>query len=82
MTAAGFKYGIEFVAGVIGLAASACWLLAARGQPAPAQGAYSNVVDSPDMPFHRKWRRAAAMNQWAAGLTGVSTLLLSIAALL
>jgi hypothetical protein len=70
---------LNIAAGVTGVFAALLWFLFARTLPAPAQGAYWDVTDNPNMPFHRKWRRSSALNAWAAFLTGVSILLTSIA---
>ena len=46
-------------------------------QPAPGPFGY-NARPSPDMPFYRNWRAASNLNQWAAGVTGLSVLLTSL----
>jgi hypothetical protein len=65
-------------AGVSGLIAAVLWFFSGRTLPAPTQGAYADIVDEPNMPFHRKWRRASTLNQWAAFMTGISVLPMSI----
>ena len=70
---------LDIASGIVGLAAAIAWFFSARILPAPSTGAYFDVVDSPDMPFHRAWRKAGRLNQWAAALTGLSVLLLSVA---
>ena len=69
----------EIASGICGLLAAALWFAAGWRLPAPPVGSYYGVVDSPDMPFHQKWRRAGLLNQWAAGMTGLAALLSSIA---
>jgi hypothetical protein len=70
---------LNLASGAVGVIAAVLWFLSGRILPAPAQGAYYDVPDSPALPFHRKWRRASTLNQWAAGLTGVSVLLMALA---
>jgi hypothetical protein len=69
----------NIASGVFGVIAAVLWFFSGRILPAPAQGAYLDVVDNHNMPFHRNWRRASTLNQWAAFMTGISVLLMSIA---
>jgi hypothetical protein len=69
----------EIASVIVGFVAAALWFAAGWRLPSPPVGNYYGIVDSPDMPFHRKWRRAGALNQWAAGMTCLAAMLLSIA---
>jgi hypothetical protein len=73
---------LQFAAGITGIVAAVLWFLASRVQPAPAVSSGYGVIPSPDMPFYQKWRRASNLNQWAAGVTGLSVLMTSISQLL
>ncbi len=62
---------LNLSSGIVGVIAAVLCL------PAPSLGTDYDVIDSPDMPFHKDWRRASHLNPWAAILTGMSVLLMS-----
>jgi len=73
---------LNTIGGLFGISGGILWFLAAGRTPAPAQGAYMDVKDSPDSPFARKWRKATWLNQAAAIATGISALLFGLAGLI
>jgi hypothetical protein len=73
------RISLRIISGICGVIAAILWFFSTYVQPAPAQGAYTDVVDGKDMPFHKKWRIAYRLNKWAAIMTGISVLLMSTA---
>jgi hypothetical protein len=68
------KY-LQIASGILGLIAAVLWFLAARRQPAPGHNFGYSVRETRDSPFQQKWRAASRLNEWAAGVTGLSVLL-------
>ena len=61
-----------------GFAAAILWFMSAAGKLPLAPGAAIGGT-SPTDPFNLALRHAAVLNQWAAGVTGVSVLFLALA---
>jgi hypothetical protein len=66
---------LNIMAGCCGIGGGIFWFLAAGRTPAPPQGAYRDVRGIPTSSFARAWREATWLNQAAAVMTGLSTLL-------
>jgi hypothetical protein len=63
---------------IAGFAAAILWFMSAAGKLPLAPGAAIGGT-SPTDPFNLALRHAAVLNQWAAGVTGVSVLFLALA---
>jgi hypothetical protein len=77
------KIALNLAGSVVGFVAAVVWFCAAWKAPLPGEpgAAFWDVLPSPNTPFAKAWRTATRLNQLAAALTGLSVLLLSIAAL-
>jgi hypothetical protein len=77
------KATLNIAGSILGFAAAIAWFFAAWKAPQPGEpgAAFWDVVPSPNTPFAKAWRTATRLNQLAAVLTGLSVLLLSVAAL-
>jgi hypothetical protein len=78
------KKWLNIAGGCAGIAASVFWFLAATNNPQPVEpgAAFYGIPTGPNTKFARAWRAATRYNQLAALLTGISVLLLSVAAFL
>lgn len=70
---------LNIAAGLCGIVGGILWFLAAAHTPTPAQGSYSDVVDSPTSLFARAWKKGTRLNQVAAIMTGMSSLMFGAA---
>lgn len=66
---------LRILSGLIGIAAAVLWFMSAAGKLPLAPGAAIGGT-SPTDPFNVALHHSALLNQWAAGTTGISVLLM------
>jgi hypothetical protein len=71
---------LNITAGCCGIVAGILWFFAAWRTPTPPIGAYFDIQDGPDSPFVKAWRKATWLNQAAAVMTGISSMLFGLTA--
>jgi hypothetical protein len=69
---------LKILSGLVGIVAAVLWFMSASGKIPLAPGAEIGGTLASD-PFNVALRHAARLNQWAAGTTGVSVLLMVLA---
>jgi hypothetical protein len=69
------QMGLRILSGLIGIAAAVLWFMSASKQLPLVPGAAIGGT-SPTDPFNVALRHSALLNQWAAGATGLSVLLM------
>jgi hypothetical protein len=72
------RAALKILSGLMGIVAAVLWFISASGKIPLAPGAEIGGT-LPTDPFNVALRHSARLNQWAAGATGVSVLLMVLA---
>jgi hypothetical protein len=72
------RTALKILSGLMGIIAAVLWFMSASGEIPLAPGAEIGGT-LPSDPFNVALRHSARLNQWAAGATGVSVLLMVLA---